>query len=85
MNLAPLKLRFRDSQIEMAHGAGGKASRRLVEAEELLKSSAPPILLAPRKIELAISLPAITNWELCFPILRSTICFSLPVPRRFWL
>ncbi len=25
------KLRFRDSQIEMAHGAGGKASRRLVE------------------------------------------------------
>ena len=24
-------LRFRDSQIEMAHGAGGKASRRLVE------------------------------------------------------
>ena len=31
MNPAPLKLRFRDSQIEMAHGAGGKASRRLVE------------------------------------------------------
>ena len=25
------KLRFRDSQIEMAHGAGGKASRRLIE------------------------------------------------------
>jgi hydrogenase expression/formation protein HypE len=25
------KLRFRDTQIEMAHGAGGKASRRLVE------------------------------------------------------
>ncbi len=25
------KIRFRDSQIEMAHGAGGKASRRLVE------------------------------------------------------
>lgn len=25
------KLRFRDAQIEMAHGAGGKASRRLVE------------------------------------------------------
>src|SRR5690242_968819 len=24
-------IRFRDSQIEMAHGAGGKASRRLVE------------------------------------------------------
>lgn len=30
MNAAP-KIRFRDSQIEMAHGAGGKASRRLVE------------------------------------------------------
>lgn len=25
------KVRFRDSQIEMAHGAGGKASRRLIE------------------------------------------------------
>ena len=25
------KIRFRDSQIEMAHGAGGIASRRLVE------------------------------------------------------
>src|SRR5690349_88047 len=25
------KVRFRDPQIEMAHGAGGKASRRLVE------------------------------------------------------
>ena len=25
------KIRFRDAQIEMAHGAGGKASRRLVE------------------------------------------------------
>ena len=25
------KMRFRDTQIEMAHGAGGKASRRLVE------------------------------------------------------
>src|ERR1700716_2168494 len=25
------KIRFRESQIEMAHGAGGKASRRLVE------------------------------------------------------
>jgi len=28
---APAKVRFRDTQIEMAHGAGGKASRRLVE------------------------------------------------------
>ena len=31
MVAAPRKIRFRDAQIEMAHGAGGKASRRLVE------------------------------------------------------
>ncbi|MEO8026580.1 MAG: hydrogenase expression/formation protein HypE [Bryobacteraceae bacterium] len=31
MTTAPPKIRFRDTQIEMAHGAGGKASRRLVE------------------------------------------------------
>jgi hydrogenase expression/formation protein HypE len=31
MRTAPPKIRFRDPQIEMAHGAGGKASRRLVE------------------------------------------------------
>ena len=31
MSAAAPKLRFRDTQIEMAHGAGGKASRRLVE------------------------------------------------------
>jgi hydrogenase expression/formation protein HypE len=31
MSTAPPKIRFRDPQIEMAHGAGGKASRRLVE------------------------------------------------------
>jgi hydrogenase expression/formation protein HypE len=31
MTTAPPKIRFRDSQIDMAHGAGGKASRRLVE------------------------------------------------------
>src|SRR5450432_1891646 len=28
---APAKIRFRDAQVEMAHGAGGIASRRLVE------------------------------------------------------
>jgi hydrogenase expression/formation protein HypE len=31
MSTAPPKIRFRDPQIEMAHGAGGKATRRLVE------------------------------------------------------
>ena len=25
------KIRFRDPQVEMAHGAGGKASRRLID------------------------------------------------------
>ena len=41
-----LKLRFRDPQIEMAHGAGGKASRRLVEglfAPLLLGSQPGPL------------------------------------------
>ncbi len=39
-------VRFRDSQIEMAHGAGGKASRRLVEglfAPILFESSHAPL------------------------------------------
>lgn len=31
MNTGTAKVRFRDLQIEMAHGAGGKASRRLIE------------------------------------------------------
>ena len=40
--VAPPKVRFREPQIEMAHGAGGKASRRLVEGLfiPLLSSSA---------------------------------------------
>jgi hydrogenase expression/formation protein HypE len=40
------RLRFRDSQIEMAHGAGGKASRRLIEglfAPLLFGSSCAPL------------------------------------------
>ncbi len=40
------KIRFREPQIEMAHGAGGKASRRLVEglfAPLLLSSSSEPL------------------------------------------
>jgi hydrogenase expression/formation protein HypE len=43
---APPKLRFRDPQIEMAHGAGGKASRRLVEglfAPLLFNNSTDPL------------------------------------------
>lgn len=40
------KIRFRDAQIEMAHGAGGKASRRLIEglfAPLLFGSSTEPL------------------------------------------
>ena len=43
MITAPPRIRFSDPQIEMAHGAGGKASRRLVEgliAPALLGSQA---------------------------------------------
>src|ERR1051326_328771 len=39
MTTATPRLRFRDPQIEMAHGAGGKASRRLVEG------LIPPLLM----------------------------------------
>jgi hydrogenase expression/formation protein HypE len=43
---APARVRFREPQIEMAHGAGGKASRRLVEglfAPLLFSGSAEPL------------------------------------------
>src|ERR1700677_1895795 len=43
---SPAVVRFRDPQIEMAHGAGGKASRRLVEglfAPLLFPGSAEPL------------------------------------------
>ncbi len=46
MSSAAPRLRFRDAQIEMAHGAGGKASRRLVEglfAPLLLGNAAAPL------------------------------------------
>src|SRR6201996_4974249 len=46
MSSEPAKIRFRDMQIEMAHGAGGKASRRLVEglfAPLLFPSSTEPL------------------------------------------
>src|ERR1700722_15047011 len=43
LQASPAKVRFREPQIEMAHGAGGKASRRLIEglfAPLLIGSSA---------------------------------------------
>lgn len=41
------KVRFRDPQVEMAHGAGGKASRRLIDGliAPLLFGSSSPVLL----------------------------------------
>jgi hydrogenase expression/formation protein HypE len=44
--IAAPKIRFREAQIEMAHGAGGKASRRLIEglfAPLLCGASAEPL------------------------------------------
>ncbi len=52
---SPVAIRFRDRQIEMAHGAGGKASRRLIEglfAPLLFPGSAEPLGDAAR-IEVA--------------------------------
>jgi hydrogenase expression/formation protein HypE len=46
MGLSQPRIRFRDPQIEMAHGAGGKASRRLIEgllAPILLGNSCAPL------------------------------------------
>ena len=46
MVVALPKIRFRDKQIEMAHGAGGKASRRLIEglfAPILFGSTSEPL------------------------------------------
>src|SRR3954463_9216967 len=43
LDVKPAAVRFRDPQIEMAHGAGGKASRKLVEGlfAPLLFGSSP--------------------------------------------
>src|ERR1700730_9184567 len=48
------KIRFREPQIEMAHGAGGKASRRLVEGlfAPLLFGSSPGPLGDPAHIQI---------------------------------
>jgi hydrogenase expression/formation protein HypD len=46
MTSAPPKIRFRDPQVEMAHGAGGIASRRLIDglfAPILFGSTAEPL------------------------------------------
>ena len=54
----PSKTAFRDPRIEMAHGAGGKASRRLIE--ELI---AP--LLMEREAASRSATPLSSTWEAC--------------------
>jgi hydrogenase expression/formation protein HypE len=73
MTAAP-KLRFRDTQIEMAHGAGGKASRRLVEgliAPLLLGNTSEPLgdaaLVAMNGTRVAITADSFVVKPLRFP------------------
>lgn len=56
-------IRFRDPQIEMAHGAGGKASRRLVEGlfVPLLSEAAPQALSDAARVEINGTPLAITT------------------------
>ena len=68
------KIRFRDTQIEMAHGAGGKASRRLIEglfAPILFGSSEEPLgdaaLLSINGTRLAITADSFVVSPLSFP------------------
>jgi len=60
---APHGVRFRDPQIEMAHGAGGKASRRLIEGlfVPLLMGSAPGPLGDAALVQIADTRVAITT------------------------
>jgi len=68
------RVRFRDSQIEMAHGAGGKASRRLVEglfAPLLFGSSAEPLTDSARvlvdRTSVAVTTDSFVVSPLSFP------------------
>jgi hydrogenase expression/formation protein HypE len=63
MEAKPAAIRFRDSQIEMAHGAGGKASRRLVEGlfAPLLFGSTPGPLGDAAQVEIGGTKVAITT------------------------
>jgi hydrogenase expression/formation protein HypE len=68
------RVRFRDPQIEMAHGAGGKASRRLVEglfAPLLFGSSSEPLtdaaVIAVNGTRFAITTDSFVVSPLSFP------------------
>ena len=61
--IAPARLRFKDAQIEMAHGAGGIASRRLIEGlfAPLLIGSSQETLGDSAALEIAGAKIAITT------------------------
>jgi hydrogenase expression/formation protein HypE len=68
------KIRFRDAQIEMAHGAGGKASRRLIEglfAPILYGSTSEPLgdaaHISMNGTRLAITADSFVDSPLTFP------------------
>ncbi len=63
MDPAQAKIRFRDPQIEMAHGAGGKASRRLIEGliAPILFGSCPQYLGDSALVEIDGAPVAITT------------------------
>ena len=70
----PPRIRFREPQIEMAHGAGGKASRRLVEglfAPLLFSESAEPLgdaaFLSVNGARVAITTDSFVVKPLSFP------------------
>ena len=59
----PLKIRFHEPQIEMAHGAGGKASRRLIEGlfVPLLYGPSPEFLGDAAHVEIGGARLAVTT------------------------
>src|SRR5579871_1220125 len=63
VNNASPAVRFRDTQIEMAHGAGGKASRKLVEGlfVPLLSGALPQSLTDAAQVQINGSPLAITT------------------------
>jgi hydrogenase expression/formation protein HypE len=72
--LCDAKIRFRDSQIEMAHGAGGKSSRKLIEglfAPLLLGPSSGPLgdatYFETNGTRIALTADSFVVKPLCFP------------------